>query len=69
MHSLNMTLKVEMGKKLESVLKVSKNRNDFIKTSFLPNINEIIVRISAHYTMVGLLLEVGREFFCGHIQI
>ena len=26
--------------------KVSKNRNDFMKTSFLPKTNEIIVRIS-----------------------
>ena len=29
------------------MLKVSKNRNDFMKTSFLPKTNEIIVRISA----------------------
>ena len=28
-------------------LKVSKNRNDFMKTSFLPKSNEIILRISA----------------------
>ena len=30
-------------------LKVSKNQNDFMKTSFLSKTNEIIVRISAHY--------------------
>ena len=29
------------------MLKVSKNRNEFMKTSFLPKSNEIIVRISA----------------------
>ena len=28
-------------------LKVRKNRNDFMKTSFLPKTNEIILRISA----------------------
>ena len=32
-------------------VKVSKNRNDFMKTSFLPNTNKLIVRISAHYTI------------------
>ena len=32
------------------LLKVSKNRNDIMKTSFLPKTNEIIVRISAHYS-------------------
>ena len=36
---------------LELTLKVSKNRNDFMKTSFLPKTNKIIVRISAHYTI------------------
>ena len=32
------------------ILKVSKNRNDFIKTSFLPNSNKTILRISAPLT-------------------
>ena len=31
------------------ILKVIKNRNDFMKTLFLPKTNEIIVRISACY--------------------
>ena len=35
-------------------VKVSKNRNDFMETSFLPKTNEIIVRISAHYTFAIL---------------
>jgi hypothetical protein len=33
-------------------LKVSKNRNDFMKTSFLPKSNAIILRISA-LTLTG----------------
>ena len=33
----------------QSGLKVSNNRNDFMKTSFLPKPNKIIVRISTHY--------------------
>ena len=34
-------------KNLYSYLKVSKNRNDFMKTSIFPKTNEIIFRISA----------------------
>ena len=35
---------------LRRSLKVSKNRSDFMKTSFLPKNNEIIAKFSAHYT-------------------
>ena len=38
-----------LGMYFDAAVKVSKNQNDFMKTSFLPNTNEIIVRISAHY--------------------
>ena len=37
------------------LLKVSKNRNDIMKTSFLPKANEIIGRISAHHYVTGPL--------------
>ena len=40
------------------LLKVSKNRNDFVKTSFFPKTNEIIVRISAHYIILNHRAEI-----------
>ena len=36
---------------VDAFIKVSKNRNDFMKTLFLPKTNVIIVRISAHYSI------------------
>ena len=44
-------IKTSLGQNLSSLehvtLKVSKNRNDFMKTSFLPKSNAIILKISA----------------------
>ena len=42
--------------RIKCLLKVSKNQNDFMKTSFLPKTNEIIVRISAHWFWEKLCL-------------
>ena len=41
------TKSLDAAMQLKKILKVSKNRNYFMKTSFLPKTNEIIVRISA----------------------
>ena len=41
------TKSLDAAMQLKKILKVSKNRNDFMKTSFLPKTNEINVRISA----------------------
>ena len=45
------TKSLDAAMQLKKILKVSKNRNDFMKTSFLPKTNEIIVRIFAHFRL------------------
>ena len=51
--------------KIRTFLKVSKTRNDFMKTSFLPNSNEIILRVSAllysQKPLEMILLKIGRK--------